>query len=240
MSDFDFSKHLKELRKSKGMTAKSVHISSGIPYSTYMKYEQGQFMPTIPAIKAIAQALHCTTDELLGYSLDNNEYERVKAELAKLGIKVTEDSGGFIHVEYPDKEDYSHRLGTVLDGRNILVELVAIAQNRTLQESLRLLKKNIYFELARYSYNYASLIRIILSECFEDSPIYLSATEKESIVQRIQGTLPNDRVPNIIELAEKSRKIFREYIEAHTSTAPDEVPALTDTQKNSPAQEDRA
>lgn len=73
--DTGFAERLKELRTKKGLSAIALAIDANIPYSTYIKYESNKATPTAPVIIAIAKALQISTDELLGYSL-NNESEQ--------------------------------------------------------------------------------------------------------------------------------------------------------------------
>lgn len=96
-----FSANLREKRANAGFpTTKSFAEYINIPYSTYAPYEKGAY-PKGDVLMKIAQALHCTTDELLGYSLDNDEYARVKAELISLGCTVHEGDNNSVSVEIP-------------------------------------------------------------------------------------------------------------------------------------------
>ena len=61
----------------------------GIKYTTYLAYEgQEGREPKYDRLCEIAAALHVTTDELLGYSLD--EYARCKSIAVSAGYSITE------------------------------------------------------------------------------------------------------------------------------------------------------
>lgn len=63
-----------------------------IPYSTYMGYETRGTWPTEENLCKIAAALHVTTDELLGYELD--EYGQMKKFLFGVGLVLRAETEG--------------------------------------------------------------------------------------------------------------------------------------------------
>ena len=73
------------------VSAKDFAKSLKIPYSTYLGYENKGTEPKYDTLCQIAAALHVTTDELLGYTLD--EYERCKALASESNFQAEEIAG---------------------------------------------------------------------------------------------------------------------------------------------------
>ena len=70
----NFKDNLKKYRESAGITsAKDFATALGIPYQTYLNYENKGTEPKYDTLCKIAATLGVTTDELLGYSF--NEYD---------------------------------------------------------------------------------------------------------------------------------------------------------------------
>ena len=61
-----FSDRLKELRKSKGITQKSIAEHFGMVEQAYQKYEYGKHKPNSEQIIKLAEYFNVSTDYLLG------------------------------------------------------------------------------------------------------------------------------------------------------------------------------
>lgn len=82
--DMSVGDNIKKARLNKGLSQDQVAETSGIPLSTYKKYENGSLQPTAGPIRAIAKALAISTDEIL---LDPDE-RSVRSELSALFSEV--------------------------------------------------------------------------------------------------------------------------------------------------------
>jgi transcriptional regulator with XRE-family HTH domain len=65
-----FAERLREVRKSKGMTAKDMASKLNINYTTYANYENQGREPKYDLLCKIAAVLHVSIDELLGYTAE--------------------------------------------------------------------------------------------------------------------------------------------------------------------------
>jgi transcriptional regulator with XRE-family HTH domain len=68
-----------------------MHTLTGITKSTYTNYEAGNREPKYEKLCQIAAALHITTDELLGYTLDEFDKCQRLAESAGYSITTVDD-----------------------------------------------------------------------------------------------------------------------------------------------------
>ena len=88
-----FKERLKAYRLRAGFSlAKDFANTAGIPYSTYVTYENGSW-PNETNLCKIAATLGVTTDELLGYSF--NEYDKYKRMVQRAGFFVDDNSNHF-------------------------------------------------------------------------------------------------------------------------------------------------
>lgn len=79
-----FQDNLIRLRKVAGYSkAKDFVKLMGIPYSTYLNYENKEIEPKYGVLCKIADAFGVTTDELLGHRTADNLYKRKYEELRK-------------------------------------------------------------------------------------------------------------------------------------------------------------
>ena len=96
MNTLAFQENLKYYREKKGYTAKELAELIDIPYSTYLNYEkvnQGRRTePRYDTLCKIANILQVTTDELLGYQL--NELDNYIKIAECLGFKVEKNYDG--------------------------------------------------------------------------------------------------------------------------------------------------
>lgn len=68
-----FQKNLKKYRELSRYTAKELSIMLGIPYATYVSYENRGREPKYPLLCQIAKLLHTTPNDLLGFTLDKEQ-----------------------------------------------------------------------------------------------------------------------------------------------------------------------
>ena len=66
----NFSKRLKELRKTNGKTQREVSISLGITERNYQSYEAGNHKPNLDTAIALADFFNVSLDYLVGRSND--------------------------------------------------------------------------------------------------------------------------------------------------------------------------
>lgn len=83
-----FQENLRRYREKAGLTAKEFAAMIGVKYTTYAGYETQGREPKYETLCKIAAALHVTTDELLGYQVD--EYEQCKDLLRLAKIPFSE------------------------------------------------------------------------------------------------------------------------------------------------------
>jgi ribosome-binding protein aMBF1 (putative translation factor) len=60
-----FGAILARRREAAGLSRDDAADAAGVTYNAWSKWENGQFLPTIPSLRPIAKALGCTVDELL-------------------------------------------------------------------------------------------------------------------------------------------------------------------------------
>lgn len=90
-----FQDNLKKYREMAGYTqAKEFAEKIGVPYQTYMGYENRGREPKFDTLKKIANALHVSIDELLGYMPE----PATIAHLEATGFSVEKKSNGKIEV----------------------------------------------------------------------------------------------------------------------------------------------
>lgn len=70
-----FSNNLKRIRKINGYTAKQLAKKLGMPYTTYVNYENQDCEPNFSNLIRIANMLHTTTDTLLGHGMAMRDEE---------------------------------------------------------------------------------------------------------------------------------------------------------------------
>lgn len=96
-----FQENLKRIRGERGFkSAKQFAAALGIGYTRYINYENKGREPDYKTLCKIADALHITTDELLGHELD--KYEKTFNRLKSLGftIEPNEKEGSSIRITY--------------------------------------------------------------------------------------------------------------------------------------------
>lgn len=68
MSVKSIGENIRWRREAKGMTQQELANRCGVTDAMVCYYERGQRMPSLPTAAALADALGCTVDELLGRS----------------------------------------------------------------------------------------------------------------------------------------------------------------------------
>lgn len=58
--------HIRKARKDRGLTQKQLSEISDISVMSISSYETGRFFPSLIILIALADALNCTIDELIG------------------------------------------------------------------------------------------------------------------------------------------------------------------------------
>ncbi len=86
-------KRLERLRKLKGITAKCMALSIGVPQSTYREWEYGRGLK-IPPLKKISQVLAITVTELLTGEVPEvgtilTDLEKIEVELRQVRLKLS-------------------------------------------------------------------------------------------------------------------------------------------------------
>ena len=83
---------IKMLMEERGLTQKELANLSGITEASMSKYLSGERTPRIDVIVNLANALHVTTDELIGNDIEDNKMDliRLKTVLAR-GMETMSD-----------------------------------------------------------------------------------------------------------------------------------------------------
>lgn len=79
---------VRELREKANLTQKELADKCGIGATAVAKWEAGVAMPTVSKLPAVADALGCSVDELLGYS------GRRRRNAGKKKVAGRESTGG--------------------------------------------------------------------------------------------------------------------------------------------------
>lgn len=85
-----FQENLRRYREKAGLTAKEFAAMIGVKYTTYAGYETQGREPKYETLCKIADTLHVTTDELLGYEID--VLAKCKKFVQDAGLKICETS----------------------------------------------------------------------------------------------------------------------------------------------------
>ena len=91
-----FQENLIKFRKEKSPSAKAFAQNAGISYTTYHNYEKGAW-PSEENLIKIADALHVSTDELLGYSAPA-EHLRLISIARACGLEVHEQKDNQLYI----------------------------------------------------------------------------------------------------------------------------------------------
>ncbi len=104
-----FQETIKRIRVEKGFkTAKSFSTALGIPYTSYMNYENKDREPPYEILCRMADILCVTTDELLTHNID--KYQKMYSYLSNMGF-ITQKQHGAISVGYLIEKDSHGAIG---------------------------------------------------------------------------------------------------------------------------------
>ena len=87
-----FQDNLRKYRVARGLNAKDFAALLGIKYTTYLSYETAGKEPKIDNLCKIAEALHVSTDDLLGYYPDKFAYWKSLLEGDDITIEKIENT----------------------------------------------------------------------------------------------------------------------------------------------------
>ena len=155
----NFKDNLKKYRESAGITsAKDFATTLGIPYQTYLNYENKGTEPKYDTLCKIATALHVTTDELLGYTLD--EYEKCCSIIYEFGYDIVEEDTTiaiipqdgcsklcdyysreeFINDIHKATQNYKEQTNAIMHNilHNIFIQAMFITARRTVEKAVGL------------------------------------------------------------------------------------------------------
>lgn len=142
-----FQENLKRIRGERGFkSAKQFAATLGIGYTRYINYENKGREPDFETLCQIADALHVTTDELLGHPSPDN-YETCKKRLSDIGLDIYTRADGKILVRLGEKGHKDEELKRIYDTANIkslefpnksvFLEIVKNAEVSAMQASFR-------------------------------------------------------------------------------------------------------
>ena len=137
-----FQENLRHYREDAGFSsARSFAEHIDVPYTTYLNYENKNAEPKYEVLCKIAAALGVTTDQLLGYSL--NDYDESVMILENAGLQVDDNrKDGLIaidDVDHIDSNGYPMWSAICfLDSRQDLIRLVkkAIDEHRAITKQI--------------------------------------------------------------------------------------------------------
>lgn len=116
----EFAKNMKRIRERQNLTRKELSKRSGMSMSSIGYYETGQREPTASALVAIAKALHCSVDALLGIAV--NKLDSYKALIEEDGNQVEYAQNGQVIVRtrrfkmvFPSVETFTKVVETAID-----------------------------------------------------------------------------------------------------------------------------
>lgn len=126
-----FKNNLLKLRESAGYkNAKEFAKSIGIPYTTYMGYENKNAWPPEETLKKIAHALHVSVDTLLDYRVDERSPLERSLTIAKMmGVKAVVRVRGKVDIDSIGNAKSNARVPA-----DDFIRLVYAAYNRTSED----------------------------------------------------------------------------------------------------------
>lgn len=114
---------IKELRKSKGITAKKAAEDLKIKYSTYSNYENGNREPNLETLRSIADYYNVTINDMIGFDNGLKLFIKELKERSVESEELThEDQALLAQIE----EDYLEYQEAVLQLQKLRVESVPI------------------------------------------------------------------------------------------------------------------
>lgn len=138
----EFAKNMKRIRERQNLTRKELSKRSGVSTSSIGYYETGQREPTASALVAIAKALHCSVDALLGIAV--NKLDSYKAFIEEDGNQVEYAQNGQVIVR-------TRRFKMVFPSIEVFTEVVETAIDEHLKDVRPLLLRMVLYHLELYA-----------------------------------------------------------------------------------------
>ena len=138
----EFAKNMKRIRERQNLTRKELSKRSGMSMSSIGYYETGQREPTASALVAIAKALHCSVDALLGIAV--NKLDSYKALIEEDGNQVEYAQNGQVIVR-------TRRFKMVFPSIEVFTEVVETAIDEHLKDVRPLLLRMVLYHLELYA-----------------------------------------------------------------------------------------
>lgn len=138
-----FQENLRYYRKKAGYAqAKDFAAAIGVPYTTYIGYESYGKEPRYKTLCRIADALHVTTDELLGFEF--SDFDKCFALIADYGFDIVDDDGhSFTVVREAEPDSGSYIDMCQYTSRNAFVADVWQAFSDARRQSREVFKANL-------------------------------------------------------------------------------------------------
>ena len=133
---------MKRIRERQNLTRKELSKRSGVSTSSIGYYETGQREPTASALVAIAKALHCSVDALLGIAV--NKLDSYKALIEEDGNQVEYAQNGQVIVR-------TRRFKMVFPSIEVFTEVVETAIDEHLKDVCPLLLRMVLYHLELYA-----------------------------------------------------------------------------------------
>lgn len=138
----EFAKNMKRIRERQNLTRKELSKRSGVSMSSIGYYETGQREPTASALVAIAKALHCSVDALLGIAV--NKLDSYKALIEEDGNAVEYAQNGQVIVR-------TRRFKMVFPSVEAFTKVVETAIDEHLKDVRPLLLRMVLYHLELYA-----------------------------------------------------------------------------------------
>jgi len=84
----NIGQRITEIIKRRGITQEELGKTSGIQPAKISKYVNGKLKPSLENLVRLAEALHASSDELLGIESRESEYEKLEKNLRDHQIKM--------------------------------------------------------------------------------------------------------------------------------------------------------
>lgn len=138
----EFAKNMKRIRERQNLTRKELSKRSGVSMSSIGYYETEQREPTASALVAIAKALHCSVDALLGIAV--NKLDSYKALIEEDGNAVEYAQNGQVIVR-------TRRFKMVFPSVEAFTKVVETAIDEHLKDVRPLLLRMVLYHLELYA-----------------------------------------------------------------------------------------
>lgn len=200
--------NLKRLRENAGYKqAKEFAKAAGIPYSSYAVYERGSW-PNEANLTKIASTLHVSMDELLGYSVSQeDEWKKCVMHLKAMGITDIEivDDLDDIAISIPNNPGMkdSIKIATIYTSKKALMNIVKIVDEHFIKESAQQYQRLFYWYLST-KYNFTTDVMEDRYHMAMSELLLRRAVAKGKDKEKIDDTL--ERLERLIESCKKKKK----------------------------------